>query len=112
MQLEGQGIVTSQEACGTSIQDRITYQCGCPEDKDLTCTDYTNEQLNCLNSIRTNLEAGNTKEDIKSTGELVVGGQIGDYPATAIVSLNLVIEAVKFYFENGRINKELSWTEE
>lgn len=52
------------------------------------------------------------KEDIKSTEELVVGGQVGDYPAISIVSLNLVIEAVKFYFENGRINKELSWTEE
>jgi len=52
------------------------------------------------------------KKDMESTEELVVGGQIGNYPSPSIVSLNLVIKAAKFYFEYGKINKELSWTEE
>lgn len=54
------------------------------------------------------------KQEKKGKGkkQLVVGGQVGNYPTETIVTITLVLKAVETFHKTGKIEKTLNWIEE
>lgn len=53
----------------------------------------------------------NRAGDAASTIDLVVGGQLADYPATYVVDLASALAAAKSFFDSGTFTDTLDWIE-
>lgn len=52
-------------------------------------------------------KAASENEDI----DIVTGGQEGTFPATIVVEEDAALNALKYYFENQKMNPDLTWEE-
>ncbi|MCX2584179.1 Imm1 family immunity protein [Pedobacter sp. MR22-3] len=68
------------------------------------CTFSTNNNDEFYNLIN---KAASENEDI----DLVTGGQEGTFPATIVVGEDAALKALKYYFENQKMNPDLTWEE-
>lgn len=64
---------------------------------------FDNENFDSLND--------ESKSSLKEK-ELIVGGQLGDYPENLCNSKSDIVKAVTYFFETGKPNPALSWIKE
>lgn len=49
------------------------------------------------------------EKSVEKQVQIVVGGQLGDYPENYIVSLDAALKAVKSFYETGNFGNDVPW---